>query len=327
MIRFGVIGTGWITEQMLAGAAQHPELRLVAVCSRTRERGEVFARRYGADCVFTDPLAMAQSSAVDMVYVASPNSCHIAQCRLFLEHGKHVLCEKPLSADPEEVAALQTLAAERGLLFREAIMMLYQPQLAVLEDAIAQCGRITTAHFQFYQLSSKYEALCRGEVPNIFNPALHTGALMDLGVYCVYPALYFFGEPERVLASGRLLDTGADGDGAAVFTYPDKQVILSYSKVGQGFAPSEIIGDQGTVTVGSISKLNDICLHLHGKEPQRLWGETGKEELMGNEIAAFARAVKSGERMGTPADALALAVSRRMRQMRMLAGIVFPDGV
>ena len=326
MIRFGVIGTGWITESMIAGAMQYPELlQLTAVCSRTRERGEAFARLYGQDvAVFTDPAEMAMSDALDMVYIASPNSCHMAQSRLFLENGKHVLCEKPLSADPDEVARVQRLAAERGLLFREAIMMLYQPQLSVLEDAIRQCGHITTAHFQFYQLSSKYEALCRGETPNIFNPALHTGTLMDLGVYCVYPALYFFGEPDTVAAGAHFLPTGADGNGSALFTYPDKQVILSYSKIGQGYAPSEIVGDAGTVTIGSISKLNDIRLHLYGQPERVLWGETEKAELMGHEIAAFARDIEAGETMGGAADTLALAVSRRLAEIRRCAGIVFP---
>ena len=325
MIRYGVIGTGWITRSLIDGAAAYPELTLAAVYSRTAERGAAFAADYGCPCVFTDLEEMAADDSLDMVYIASPNACHVEQSRLFLEHCKHVLCEKPLSADPEQVAALQRLAAERGLLFREAIMLLYQPQLMLLQEAVAAIGQVSAAHFKFCQLSSKYEAYSCGEMPNIFNPALHTGTLMDLGVYCVYPALLLFGRPQSVTATASFLRTGADGAGAALLQYPDKQVTLSYSKIGQGFAPSEIVGDRGTVTVDSISKLENICLYRNGEESCLLYGGDDKETLMGREIAAFARAIQGDDPLADTADALALEVSRLMQTIRREAGIRFPN--
>ena len=325
MLRYGVIGTGWITRSMIDGASRYPELlRLTAVCSRTRERARSFAAEVGAPLCFDSAEAMAASDAVDMVYIASPNRCHAAQARLFLEHGTHVLCEKPLSAFPWEVEALQQTAQQRGLLFREAIMLLYQPQLAVLESAAAACGRIGTAHFQFCQLSSKYEAYQRGETPNIFCPALHTGALMDLGVYCVYPALRLFGEPRRIQASAGFLRTGADGFGSALLDYGDKLVTLTYNKTGEGAAPSEIVGDAGTVTVQSIAKLGDIRLRLRGQEERLLYGTDEKPVLMGREIAAFAAAAQDGA-VPDEHESLALAVSRTMYAIRRLAGIRFPE--
>lgn len=328
MIRYGVVGTGWIVRSMIAGAAQYPEqLCLTAVCSRSEERGRAFAAEVGAPQaqVFTDPAAMAASDALDMVYIASPNSCHVAQSRLFLEGGKHVLCEKPLAADPADVQLLQQQAAMRGLLFREAIMLLYQPQLALLRQAVEQCGPISAAHFQFCQFSSKYEACRRGELPNIFNPAMQTGALMDLGVYCVYPALYLFGEPQAVSAAAAFLPTGADGSGGALLHYPDKTVQLTYSKTGQGFGPSEIVGEQASVTVGHIGQLADITLHRRGGQPQPLCGSEEKSLLMGREIAAFAAAIEAGQTAPDEQDRLALAVSRWMYAIRMAAGIRFPD--
>ncbi len=325
MLRYGVVGTGWITRSMIDGASRYPELlRLTAVCSRSREWGTAFAAETGAEFVFTDPADMAGSDRVDLVYIASPNACHADQCRLFLEAGKHVLCEKPLSADPAAVESLQQLALERGLLFREAIMLLYQPQLALLEQAVEQCGTITAAHFQFCQFSSKYKAYLAGETPNIFNPALHTGALMDLGVYCVYPALYLFGEPERVQASAGFLRTGADGWGTALLSYPDKLVTLTYNKTAQGATPSEILGDKGSVTVDSISKLSNIILRENGQPPRNVYGTDEKDVLMGREIAAFARSIEAGQVAPDGRDRLALAVSRCMQTIRREAGIRFP---
>lgn len=323
-IRYGVIGTGWITDTFIEGA-QGLELR--AVCSRTRERGEAYARQYGAAQVFTDPAAMARDDGIDAVYIASPNRLHAPLSRLFLENGKHVLCEKPLAARPEEVEALQALARERGLVYMEAIMLLHMPQLAILQEAVARLGRLSSAHFTFCQLSSKYPAYLRGESPNIFNPALETGALQDLGVYCVYPAVLLFGVPDGLTAAASFLDTGADGAGGALFRYADKHVALTWSKTGQGTAPSQIVGDAGCLTIGSISKLEDMVLTENGGEPQRLWAAEEKPVLMGHEAARFAQAIAEPEAcagwLETEAR-LALEVHRCMREIRRQAGIVFP---
>lgn len=327
MVRIGVIGTGWITDAFLEGMRKTEGLRLTAVCSRKRETGEAYAARWGAQAVFTRPEDMAASGAVDAVYIASPNDCHVEQSRLFLENGRHVLCEKPLAADPGEAEALFSLAESRGLVYMEAIMLLHMPQLEIFKRAVKRLGRISAAHFEFCQYSSKYPAYLAGETPNIFNPQRETGALMDLGVYCVYPALYLFGEPEEVAASASFLRTGADGAGGALLRYPDKTVQLTYSKTGQGTAPSEIVGDEGSLTIGSISKLEDMVLTLRGKAPERLWSGEDKPVLMGHEAARFYEAIahpgETAPRRRREA-ALALAVCRCMREIRRKAGIVFP---
>lgn len=71
------------------------------------------ADKYGARTVVTTPEELARTD-VEAVYVASPNALHTAQSRLLLEQGKHVICEKPLSAEPEELDALNDLARKSG---------------------------------------------------------------------------------------------------------------------------------------------------------------------------------------------------------------------
>ena len=204
-------------------------------------------------------------------------------------------------------------------------MLLYQPQLAIFRQAVADCGRISMAHFDFCQLSSKYDSYQRGEGPNIFNPALHTGTLMDLGVYCVYPALCLFGEPQGVQATATFMRTGADGEGCALLSYPDKQVVLTYSKTGQAATGSQVVGDRGALRVGSISKLEQMVFCLPDGTETPLWGTEEKHILMGREIAAFAKEALGDIPHTEEKDALALAVSRCMAAIRRQAGIVFPD--
>src|SRR5207302_636552 len=110
MIRFGIVGTNWITERLLAAAGKHDEFVLKAVFSRTEDRAREFAAKYEVELTFTDLNEMAASEEIDAVYIASPNSYHAEQAILFMEHGKHVLCEKPLAANAKEVKAMMKAA-------------------------------------------------------------------------------------------------------------------------------------------------------------------------------------------------------------------------
>ncbi len=327
-VRFGVVGSGWITDAMINGAKQYDHLELTAVYSRTEQRARLYAERHGAKYTFTDIEEMAKSDVLDMVYIASPNRFHMEQATVFLQNGKHVLCEKSMSAFPQELEAAYCVAQKHNCMLAEAIMLLFQPQWQVLEDAVGALGNLTLARFDFSQLSSKYPAYERGETPNIFNPVLEAGCLQDLGVYCVYPALALFGEPLSTHTSASFLRTGADAAGVSVWEYPFGQVVLTYSKTGQAVSPSEIIGDKGSVVIDSISQGQNIVLHANGQPPKVLWQGDSKETLMGREIAAFAHWVQSGERDDYIwHKGLALQVSSYMYRMRKEANITFPRDV
>lgn len=326
-MHYAVIGTGWIVDSYIQGAALTGKWELAAVCSRSRGKGLQFGSNYGVSTVYTSVEELAADPAVEAVYVASPNRFHYEQSKLLLNAGKHVLCEKPITVSPEECEELQQLAAAKGLIYMEAIMMLHLPQRQAVLDALPQLGRITSAHFDFSQLSSKYPALLRGELPNIFNPKMATGSLMDLGVYCVYPALDWFGEPEKINASARFLPTGADESCTAIFEYPDKLLTLTCSKTGQSHLGSEILGDRGTLVIESISKLTGIRLFT-GNDSRLIWDDEEKPTLMSGESMDFYRFIKDPE--GTQkeyerASKLSLSVSRTMEKIRRLSGIRFPN--
>ena len=282
MIKYSVIGTSWITNSFIEGANLYKDLSLDGVYSRSFEKGGAFAKETGARRVFTDFNELLSSDTA-LVYVASPNVCHYEQCKALLLNGKHVICEKPVTITAREFKELCSIAEENNLVYFEAIMYMHTPLRQVLKDAVSKIGNIRSATIDFSQLSSKYQALKNGELPNIFNPEMKTGALNDLGIYCVYPVIDLFGMPERIKPVQHFLHTGADGSGSAVFEYSDKLVTITYSKVGQSRSSSQIMGDEGTVTIESISKLDGIKLYNNAGEETILNGETEKKYLMGNE--------------------------------------------
>ncbi len=322
-MRYGVIGTGWIAKSFIDGARMLSNAEFVAVYSRTVESGKKFASENNISVVFTDITEFANGD-FDAVYIASPNRLHFEQSKLMLENGKHVICEKPITVEPEELEELQTLAKQNGLVYIEAIMYMFNPARELLKDAIAKIGRITSAHFDFSQLSSKYPAYLAGNLPNIFNPALATGCLMDLGIYCVYPALDLFGLPEKITACAHFMDSGADGSGNSAFLYSDKLVNLTYSKLGQDRLGSQLFGDEGTITIESISKLTNMKLIDNKGNVTEIIGDVIKEKLMGYEAEAFERFIENpDDPYYQTVSERALQVSKAMKKIRDLSGIKF----
>lgn len=322
-MKYGIIGTGWIAEAFIEGARLACDAEITAVYSRTKERGGEFAEKNKIESVFTDLDAFA-SSDIEAVYIASPNSLHYEQSKKMLLAGKHVICEKPITVEPEELEELQTLAAKSGLIYMEAIMYMHNPVREKFRDAVEKLGRVSSAHFDFSQLSSKYPAYLRGELPNIFNPAFATGGLMDLGIYCIYPAVDIFGLPDEISAKSVFLDSGADGAGSIIFTYADKVITFTYSKLAQDRAGSQILGDKGTLKIGSISKLTDMMLTGENGEKYSIHGDTPKARLMGFEAAAFEDFINGRQlEKYSLSSERALQVSRLMRDIRRAAGIRF----
>jgi len=314
MIPFAIIGTSWIAEEFYA-AALCSDLVLAGICSRDRERGLAFAHKLGAPgiVIYTGVEALARAENIQAVYVASPNSLHVRQSEILLRAGKHVICEKPIAVRPEQLERLQALADERGLVFMEAIMYLYTPARQAVKEALAGLGEITTAQFDFSQLSSRYHRLAAGELPNVFNPAMDGGAWNDLGIYCAYPAVDFFGEPREINAAMHMLSTGADGAGSAILKYPDKIVTLTWSKLGQSRGVSQIMGDKGTLTIRSISQFQDIMLG-----GDCLAAPMQKHEVMQYEARAFCDYIL-GRTPRVPykaASELALRVCKLMERVR-----------
>lgn len=184
MIRFAVIGTNWITRQFVDAAHETGKYKLTAVYSRSLEQAQSFANDYLVEHLFTSLDAMAQSDAIDAVYIASPNSLHFPQTELFLRHKKHVICEKPLASNLAEVDAAIACARENQVVLFEAFKTACLPNFLLLQQSLPKVGNIRKAFINYCQYSSRYQRYLNGENPNTFNPAFSNGSIMDIGFYC-----------------------------------------------------------------------------------------------------------------------------------------------
>lgn len=294
MVRIGIVGTNMITERLLEAAIAIEDFKLTAVYSRTSEQAEKFASNYGVTKIFTNLEEMAGSKDIDAVYIASPNSFHAQQAILFLQNGKHVLCEKPLASNACEVATMIEAAKEHQVLLMEAMKSTLLPGFKVIQDNLHKIGPIRRYFASYCQYSSRYDKYKEGIVLNAFNPKFANGALMDLGVYCLYPLITLFGEPNEVKASGVMLESGVDGEGSVVLSYDDKDAVVMYSKITNSSLPSEIQGEKGSMIIDKISSPEKVEIYYNDGTTEQLPIEQS-HPVMYYEVKEFIDLINSGK--------------------------------
>ena len=257
MVRFGIIGTGRISDWVLKGAAQDPRIKIVAVCSRTAEAAEAFVARNpmaaGAK-VYVSVEEMASDPKVDAVYVGTPNQTHCEYTMAALKAGKHVLCEKPLALNAAEGRRMVEAARESGCLLMEAMVSTLNPNFIAAAARLKEIAPIRSYSSSFCQYSSKFEALKRGEVGTAFKPGT-AGALRDVGVYTLYPLVALFGRPNTVQGRLGTFETPegmTDVYGSALLGYEGMDATLTWSKTFDSFQPTEIAGENGNLILDEI---------------------------------------------------------------------------
>lgn len=257
-VRFGVVGTNFITDWVIAGAREDERFELASVCSRTRERGEEFAAKHSIPHVFTSLEEMAASDKVDAVYIASPNYMHASQSILCMGHGKHVMCEKPMASNAREAKEMIAASNKYGVALMEAMKSTLSPNFRAVKDNLHRIGVPRRYFASFCQYSSRYDKYKEGIVLNAFRPELSNGAMMDIGVYTIYPLVALFGRPKSISAQGVVLSSGADGQGAVNMLYDGMNATVLYSKIANSQLPAEIEGEDGNILIDRIQTPVDV---------------------------------------------------------------------
>lgn len=293
-VRFGVIGTNYITDNVLACAFNDPRFELTAVYSRTMERGQMFAAKYGVENVFCSLEDMAASGLVDAVYVASPNASHARQAIFFLERGIHVLCEKAFASNTQEVRAMIEAARGSGATLMEALMPTVTPNFRTVINSMPLIGTPRKYFSAYCQYSARYNDFKQGIIHNAFRADMASGAAMDIGIYTIYPMAVLFGKPKSIKATGTLLHTGVDGQGSAVLEYDGLEATIVYSKICQATIPTEIVGEDGTLKINKSNIMSTVTFTTRSGEATDLSQPHPKGEYF-YEIEEFINLINNNE--------------------------------
>ncbi|GLY02757.1 Gfo/Idh/MocA family oxidoreductase [Actinoplanes sp. NBRC 101535] len=206
VLRWGILGTGWIAGEFAHAVQAHTAQKVAAVGSRSDERARQFAGQHGIDRAHGTEDALIEDPGVDVVYVASPPGEHLAQGLRAIAAGKHVLMEKPLATSAADARTLVAAARAAGVFLMEAMWSRYQPQALVIGELLRDgvLGDIRTVHADLGQ------AVAPDPHGRLFRPDLGGGALLDMGIYPIQLDSMVRGTPRSFVTSGGLTSTGVD---------------------------------------------------------------------------------------------------------------------
>ena len=286
-MNLATIGTSMITEAFINAVMESEGLHLKAIYSRNLDKASRLANKYEVDLVFNQLEELSKCEEIDIVYIASPNSCHFKQAILMLESGKHVICEKPIFSNVAELDQAYKIAKENNVYLLEAIRTIHTPNFKLLQENINRVGKVRNVNLQYMKYSSRYDLVLNGETPNIFSAEYSGGALVDLGVYPLAVALALFGKPISTMYTPVMLDSGVDGGGTLVLKYEEFVCTIVCSKIVNSYGSNEIHGESGNIIFpgsGTIHKLEYIDRETKVCEPFSI---PQNENDMTYEIEAF----------------------------------------
>ncbi|WP_373471099.1 Gfo/Idh/MocA family protein [Carnobacterium alterfunditum] len=328
VLNLGIIGTNWITNQFVDAAIATQEYQLIGVYSRSIEKAKSFGVPYQAMVFETSLEAFATNSDIDVVYIASPNSMHYEQAITLMEAGKHVIVEKPIFSNPREWVDAARVAEENKVFLFEAARHVHEENFKIVKEEVKTLENMQGATFTYMKYSSRYDAVLRGEEPNIFSLDFSGGALADLGVYPLYAALAWFGVPETSHYFCTKIATGVDGKGTIILRYKDFDVTILAGKIVNSFLPAEIYGLNKTLSMDSIESITTIdVIDCKTKLKESIAKKTSENPMM-DEAKDFADVINFPEDVNKQKEykewlTLSQQVNQLMTDLRKDAGIVF----
>lgn len=321
-LRFGTIGTNFITDRLILNGRKVPDFELAAVYSRTRERGLAYARKQGIDTVFTSLEDLAAYDGIDAVYIGSPNCCHASQAITLLNAGKHVLCEKPMCSNYREMEAMYRAAEQNGVVLLEAMRPWYTPGFRFVEELLPEIGPVRHATFYMCQYSSRYNNFKNGIIENAFVRELSNGAIMDIGCYAIGAMTKLFGMPSRIESITKILPGSIDSQGAVLAEYSDLIGECIYSKVSGEQVPNIIQGEKATILVWPVGSFEHIeIIHRDGRRETKEF--PAPDFAMNYEVEEFIRLCR-GQGSTAAYTAASRAAMQIMDTVRSQAGYDFP---
>ena len=292
-IKWGIIGCGGIANMFATSLQALENGILLAGASRTPARAAAFAKEHGMERAYTDYGLLVTDPDVDAVYIATTHNFHFENAKLCLEHGKHVLCEKPFTVNAAQTKELIALARAQNLFMMEAVWTRFLPAIGKLQELLAEgvIGEVRTVMADF-SITGEFGAEHR-----LKNKALAGGALLDLGIYPITFASIVFGEqPSRIQSSVVLGDTGVDDRSFYLFDYEGgRRAMLSSSFTHSAPTEGRVCGTQGHIRMPWFLAAQELQIVREGEEPEILKIPYGEGENFKFEIAHAMECIAAGK--------------------------------
>ncbi len=319
-LRVGFVSTGNMAHTM--ALAMHDQcwgVELYAVASRSLEKARDFGNKYGFAKTYGSYEQMLDDAYVDVVYIASPVNVHYDQIMQAFDHGKHVICEKPIAVNAKQVETLINTAKEKALFLTDGVWTAYLPMtqyipLVMNHPAIGKVHMVSAnLHYCSLYDSRLTEYNMRG------------GQILENGYYLMeFLSLLIDEAPVEITASGQLLNSGVDFQSNITLKYPGD--LMAVMNIGLGAISDQVgfvYGEKGMAVIRDANQFKQIMIVNSMGE---IVFEQRHEVGYWYEIEACVRAINAGmietkERNHN----LILSNARMLDEIRGKVGVVYPE--
>ncbi|XP_042328856.1 trans-1,2-dihydrobenzene-1,2-diol dehydrogenase-like [Sceloporus undulatus] len=244
--RWGICSAGKISHDFLVALKTLPpaDHKAVAIASRDLKRSQEYAQQHGICKAYGSYEELAQDPEVDVIYVGSLHTQHLAHTLLFLRAKKNVLCEKPMGMNAAEVREMIKVAKENNVFLMEGFWTRFFP---VSEQIRTMLGQKSLGDLKVLQAQLGFQM---DHIPRLVDKKLGGGVILDLGCYVIQFASMVFGpeKPKSIVASGLLHDTGVDETVAIILNYSgNRQAVLNCTMMVNLPGEAIIGGTEGTI--------------------------------------------------------------------------------
>ncbi|WP_029268611.1 Gfo/Idh/MocA family protein [Flavobacterium sp. KJJ] len=262
-IKWGIVGLGNIANQFAADLVLLEDADLVAVASRNIFKANEFAQKYNCSKTYDSYDALFADDQVEIVYIATPHDSHAELAIKALEHGKHVLCEKPMALSYEDSRRMIEASKKHNKFFMEAFWTRFIPTvrevLEKVDGGIIGDIKSVKADFAFY--GNEIEG------GRLFDKNLGGGALFDIGVYPLFLSYILLGIPKEITAKSIFHKNGIDLQTSMILQYENAQAVLQASIVSDSDMKAAISGNKGRIELNAPWYIADgYSIFKDGKE-------------------------------------------------------------
>ena len=247
--QWGIIGTGGIAIAFATDLQRLPDHTVVAVGSRSSQKGHAFASRFPNCKAYGSYEELVNDPNIDGVYVATPHTSHVSNTLLAIRAGKPVLCEKPFAVNAAEAKLMIDAAREMNVTLMEAMWTRFLPHIKEARE-IASAGVLG----EIISVEADHgQRLAPLQIPRLMLPEFAGGALLDLGIYPISLAHMFLGVPDSITASSIFTAEGVDAQTSAIFNYASgAQAIVTSNMVTHTPCRAVVSGTLGRLEIDSI---------------------------------------------------------------------------
>ena len=195
-IKWGIIGCGKIAHKFASDLSLIEDAELFAVASRSKEKAKEFQLKHRAIKSYGSYNQLLNNEDIDIVYIATPHVSHAKWSIKAMNHGKHVLCEKPLAINKTETLQILETSKKTNRFFMEALWTRFNPSFVAIKKLVSEkvIGNIKYIQADF-SFKSNFPVSSR-----VLNLDLGGGAILDIGIYPAFLTYALLGIPTEIIS-------------------------------------------------------------------------------------------------------------------------------